>query len=292
MNVDPAWAVVVPLAGAVLCVFAGLRVVHWVARATTLGTFCAAMSVAWTVNRRGPLSHAVGGWAPPLGISLHGDGLAAVLLAVIAVVAALLSVYALRERALGSPHASSFFSLWFFAWAALDALVLSADVFNLYVALELMTLAAVALIAIDGGREALSAGLRYLFIALSGSLVYLLGVALLYGVHATLDLALLGARVDAGWINCVAFSLMTLGLGLKTALFPLHGWLPPAYVSTRPVIAALLSSLIGKARSSSCSGSGSRCFQPASRGTRGTIWGRSAARASSGARSWRCGRSG
>lgn len=246
MNVDAAWAVVVPLAGAVLCSFVGVRLVPWAARVTTLGTFGAAMSIVWTVNRRGPLSHAVGGWAPPLGISLRGDGLGAVLLAIIAVVAALLSAYALREREHGSRRARSFLSLWFFAWAGLNALVLSADIFNLYVTLELVTLAAVALIAMDGGREALSAALRYLFIALSGSLVYLLGVALLYGGHATLDLALLGARLDSGWVDGVAFSLMTVGLGLKTALFPLHGWLPPAYVSARPVIAAFLSSLIGK----------------------------------------------
>lgn len=246
MNVEVAWAVVVPLAGALLSSFAGQRIVHGLSWVTTLGTAGAALSVSWSVARRGPLQHAVGGWLPPLGIQLRADGLAAMLLATLAVVGALLSVHAIRDRETTRQRARSFFSLWFFAWGALNALVLSADIFNLYVTLELTTLASVGLIAIRGGRDALRASLRYLLIALSGSLVYLLGVAITYGVHASLDLTELGARANSSSASWVAFSLMTLGLSLKTALFPLHGWLPPVYVSARPVVAAFLSSLIGK----------------------------------------------
>lgn len=247
MNIEMAWAVVIPLAGALLSSLVRQRVAPRLAWVTTLGTAGAALNVSWSVARHGPLQHAVGGWLPPLGINLRADGLAAVLLATVAVVGALLSVHAIRDRETTRRRARSFFSLWFSAWGALNALVLSADIFNLYVTLELTTLASVGLIAIHGGREALRAALRYLLIALSGSLVYLLGVALTYGVHASLDLTELGTRDASSPASWVAFSLMTLGLGLKMALFPLHGWLPPVYVSARPVVAAFLSSLVGKA---------------------------------------------
>jgi multicomponent Na+:H+ antiporter subunit D len=198
MNSELAWAVLVPLVGAVLSFLAGRRAGRWVAGIATLGTLCAASTAAVAVGTRGPLRHLVGGWGPSLGITLRADGLAAVMLLTIGVVGALISTHVIRDRSTDSRLAGSFFSLWLFAWAALNALVLSADIFNLYVTLELATLAAVALIAIGGDREALTAGLRYLLFALPGSLVYLLGVALLYGMHASLDVTVLGARVAPG----------------------------------------------------------------------------------------------
>ena len=74
---------------------------------------------------------------------------------------------------------------------------LSGDLFNLYVALELLTFAAVPLACVDGRAETLAAALRYLLFALFGSIFYLLGAALLYGAFGTLDIALLGERIAA-----------------------------------------------------------------------------------------------
>lgn len=239
-----ALAVVVPLIGALADMLLRGRAQRWAAACTVGATVAVAFRVAWFVSTVGVQRLAVGGWGAPLGIELRADGLAALLLVITAVVGALCCVPALLSRAADADD--RLFTLWFFAWAALNALVLSADVFNLYVTLELTTLSAVGLIALSGAPQALRAAVRYLLFALCGSMLYLLGVALLYGAHATLELTALGTRLRPDALGFTALGLMTVGLCLKAALFPLHGWLPPAYAHSRPTISALLSAVIGK----------------------------------------------
>jgi formate hydrogenlyase subunit 3/multisubunit Na+/H+ antiporter MnhD subunit len=241
-----AWTIVAPLSGAALSVLSEKRATM-VTGFASLATIACVTRAVWQVGTRGVLRHAVGGWSAPLGITLRADGLAALLLTTFAVVGPLVSTYALRRHRRLRRRANRFLSLWLFAWAALDALALSADVFNLYVTLELVTLAAVGMIVLDGMPEALDAGLRYLLLALVGSLFYLTGVAFLYAMTATLDIELLRLRTTPGPTVWTALSLMTVGLCLKAGLFPLHAWLRPAYASPTPMVGALLSGLIGKA---------------------------------------------
>ncbi|HEY4748571.1 MAG TPA: proton-conducting transporter membrane subunit, partial [Steroidobacteraceae bacterium] len=125
------------------------------------------------------------------------------------------------------------------------------DLFNLFVALELLTFSAVPLVCLDGRPETLAAALRYLLFALFGSVLYLLGTALLYGSYGTLDIALLAYRISAEPVVapavCVAAGLMTAGLLAKAALFPLHLWLPPAHANAPAAASAVLSALVVKA---------------------------------------------
>jgi len=139
-----------------------------------------------------------------------------------------------------------FWPLFLFLWTALNALFLSADIFNLYVTLELLGFAAVTLVALAGKRAALTAALRYLFVSLSASLFYLLGVGLVYGQCATVDLPLLAAKAQPGPALWVALALMTGGLIAKAALFPMHFWLPPAHANAPAPVSALLSALVVK----------------------------------------------
>ena len=110
------------------------------------------------------------------------------------------------------------------------------------------------LVCLDGRPETLTAALRYLLFALFGSVLYLLGTALLYGAYGTLDIVLLAYRISAEPVVapavCVAAGLMTAGLLAKTALFPLHLWLPPAHAGAPAAASAVLSALVVKARSS------------------------------------------
>ena len=122
-----------------------------------------------------------------------------------------------------------FWTLLMGVWAGLNAVWLGGDLFTLYVALELLTFGAVPLVSLDGRAETLAAALRYLLFALLGSVLYLLGAALFYGGYGTLDIALLSGLVRAEPVVWVAVALMTAGLIAKTALFPLHLWLPPAH---------------------------------------------------------------
>ena len=89
--------------------------------------------------------------------------------------------------------------------------------------------------------------MRYLLFALLGSVLYLLGTALLYGAYGTLDIALLSSRVRAGPAAWAALSLMTAGLLAKAALYPLHLWLPPAHAGAPAPASAVLSGLVVKA---------------------------------------------
>ncbi len=120
------------------------------------------------------------------------------------------------------------------------------DLFTLYVALELLTFAAVPLVSLDGRAETLQAALRYLLFAILGSMFYLVGAALLYGSYGTLDIALLAQRVHADPATIAAAAIMTSGLLAKTALFPLHLWLPPAHAGAPAAASAVLSALVVK----------------------------------------------
>lgn len=140
-----------------------------------------------------------------------------------------------------------FWPLWLLLWSGLNALFLSADLFNWFITLEIVTLAAVPLIILSGGANALGAGMRYLLVALSASLLYLLGVVLLYGAVGTLDVKSLALEIQSGPTIWMAMFLIILGLLTKMAVFPLHVWLPPTLFRAPAVVSALLSALVIKA---------------------------------------------
>ena len=140
-----------------------------------------------------------------------------------------------------------FWTLLLAVWGALNAVFIGGDLFNLYVALELLTFAAVPLVSLDGRAETLAAALRYLLFALFGSILYLLGAVLLYGAYGTLDIVLLSSRIRAEPVAWAAISLMTAGLLAKAALYPFHLWLPPAHAGAPAPASAILSGLVVKA---------------------------------------------
>jgi multicomponent Na+:H+ antiporter subunit D len=152
-----------------------------------------------------------------------------------------------RPSAVDSRAPTTFWVLLLAIWGALNTVFLGGDLFTLYVALELVTFAAVPLVSLDGRAETVQAALRYLLFALLGSVLYLLGTALLYGSYGTLDIVLLSHRIRAEPVALVAAASMTTGLLAKTALFPLHLWLPPAHAGAPAAASAILSGLVVKA---------------------------------------------
>ncbi|MCC5993228.1 MAG: hypothetical protein JJT99_11980 [Rhodobacteraceae bacterium] len=209
----------------------------------------AALMLARAVWQDGAVLLTLGGWAPPLGIALRADGLAAALTLMSALVMAAVALAArfeMRTRRVGARAAFGFWPLMLLLWGALNAVYVSRDLFNLYVGIELLSLAAVALVALSGTAQALAAALRYMIFALAGSLLYLAGVVLSYAAHGTLDIGLLGERIPAH-SDALALGLMTAGLLAKTALFPFHVWLPTAHAAAPAPASALLSALVPKA---------------------------------------------
>jgi formate hydrogenlyase subunit 3/multisubunit Na+/H+ antiporter MnhD subunit len=202
-------------------------------------------AAAGRLMEQGPWRHSVGGWGAPLGIDLYLDGLSVLMMAMTAVVALGISVYS--SAYFSDAAARHFWPLWLLLWSALNGIFLSADLFNLYVTLELLGLSAAALGALTGTREAVAANLRYLLVGLLGSMTYLLGVALIYASYGVLDIGLVAQAVEPGPVAWTAMALMFGGLLLKAALFPMHFWLPPAHANAPAPVSAALSALVVKA---------------------------------------------
>ncbi|MCW2272476.1 NADH-quinone oxidoreductase subunit J [Rhodoblastus acidophilus] len=246
------FAVLTPVAGILLSFALGGRAAERITLALAPIGLALAGFIAFLVARSGaPLVYVIGGLPPPLGIALRADGASATMMVAAALIVPAAAFYARAKFATPDGVAESRGALTFWImlqaiWAALNLIFLGADLFNLYVALELLTFAAVPLVCIDGRPETLAAALRYLLFALFGSISYLLGVALLYGGYGTLDIVLLGERIAATPLVWTAAALMTAGLLAKTALFPLHIWLPPAHANAPAAASAVLSGLVVK----------------------------------------------
>lgn len=239
-----------PLAWAVLTLlldFSKGRVVTWLG---ILVQVLVSLGLWAAVASDGGFLYLLGGWQAPLGIELRVDGLAVTFVLLTALVAAACGWHASIYLDPGKPWHRYFWPLFWFLWAGLNAVWLGGDLFNLYVGLELISLAAVGLVALGGRADALRAAIRYLMAALLGSLAYLLGVALIYGQFGTLSLAGVTELINSGDVQSgltFPLMLMLLGLALKTALFPMHGWLPPAHGIAKSPVSALLSALVVKA---------------------------------------------
>jgi formate hydrogenlyase subunit 3/multisubunit Na+/H+ antiporter MnhD subunit len=246
-------ALILPVGGMLLAFVLGGRAAERLALAVLgLGALLACL-VAGAVYRAGaPLAYLVGGWAPPLGLTLLADGVAATMLLTSALVLGAVALFGRTGHATpaGLTEARAPFAFWCFLLAlagALAAAFLGGDLFNLFVAIEMLTFAALALACLDGRPSQFRAELRYLLFVLIGSVLYLLGTALLYGGYGTLDIWLLAGRARADAPTMLAAALMTAGLVAKMALFPLHLWLPPAHAGAPPAASALLSGLVVKA---------------------------------------------
>lgn len=245
MNSLPVWPIILPLSAALLAVVWPRRSA-WIGISASLATVFATLLLVWQVASQGPVIHALGGWEPGLGIALRADALATTLLLMSSLVTLAAGWYATGYFSTAAKQ-SQFWPIWLLMVTALHALFLSADLFNLYVTLELLGLSAVALAAMGGGRAAVAAALRYLTVGLLGSMAFLAGVALLYARYGTLDMLALAEVVGPEPASWLALGLMSAGLLVKSALFPLHFWLPPAHANAPAPVSAVLSALVVKA---------------------------------------------
>lgn len=188
----------------------------------------------------------IGNWGAPLGIDLSVDGLSILMILLTGVLTPILSFYS-AEYFSKNEKSYRFWPLWWLLITGLNGLFVSSDAFNIYVCLELIGLSAAALVALQATRAALEAALRYLLVGLLGSLFYLMAVTLLYRSYGTLDLQQIAALSNGGLTDGIVMSLLTIGLLLKVALFPLHFWLPSAHANAPTSVSAILSALVVKA---------------------------------------------
>lgn len=240
------WALVslsLPLATGLLLLLLNRRW-GWVVIVSSALSLMAAWAALQTVVHGGSETLNLGGWDSPLAIRLHLMPVSALLLVFTALVHFLVAIYAERSRH-SQTRDTDYWPLASLLHGSLAALWLSSDLFNWYVTLELLGLVAVALVAISGPK-AYGPALRYLMLSLAASLCYLMGVALIYGRYGVMDLSLLSEITEADAATHTALLLMSLGLMLKAALWPLHLWLPGAHSSAPTAVSALLSALVVK----------------------------------------------
>lgn len=185
--------------------------------------------------------YALGQWPAPFGIVLVLDRLSALMLLLTAVLALASLLYALR----GSDKNGSYFhALFHLQLMGLNGAFLTGDIFNLFVFFEVLLIASYGLLLHGGSAERLRSGFHYVTFNLAASALFLIAVALLYGLLGTLNMADLARAVraaqpqDAAWIRAGALLLLVV-FGAKAALLPLYFWLPPAYGAAAAPVAAL-----------------------------------------------------
>lgn len=253
----PALIVIVPLLVALIMPVLGRGDKPWLL--ATLASWAGfAMTVALQVQVSGlaqssgaipaVISYPIGNWQVPWGIEFRVDVLNAFILLVIAMISAVVTFYARLSVAQAIPpeRLPFFYSAWLLFISGLLGVTMSGDVFNVYVLIEISALASYTLVAMGRyqNRKALQGSINYLVLGTIGAGFFLIGVGYLYSVTGTLNMADLSMRLEPLHGNrtvITAFGFLLIGLSIKMALFPLHGWLPDAHGYAPPIVSALLS---------------------------------------------------
>lgn len=190
----------------------------------------------------------MGEWSIPLGINLVLDGLSSLLLLAISIVSAAAMLFSARYMEQYTAK-TKYLSLFMLMVTGMNGVVLSGDIFNLFVFLEIASIASYALVGFGGGPEELEASFKYTVLGSIASVFILFGIALIYGNTGTLNMAYISKAIQGSGINAgltFALALFIVGFGLKSALVPFHAWLPDAHPSAPAPISAMLSGVLIK----------------------------------------------
>ena len=242
----PALLIVVPLLTAPLVVLLRARGTAWAASTIASATaFAIAVAISASVRAGNVITYDMGSWAAPYGIALGIDSFGTLLLLIVtgASTLTLLACRVSLASEIEEQRQPLFFSAWLLALAGLSGIAASADAFNIFVFMEISSLASYVIVAGGPDRRALPAVFKYLIMGTIGATFYLIGVGLIYMMTGTLNLGDMEARLgDVTDIDpvLVAAGFITVGLALKAAVFPLHVWLPNAYCYAPHAVTAFL----------------------------------------------------
>ena len=250
----PVLIIVIPLIFAVIIPLVARlnRLLPWII-ATTITFFCFLISISLliTVQDTGKISYWLGGWEPPWGIEYVVDYMSAFVLVVVSFLAFIVSFYSRRsvEMEINEDKRPAFYSIYMLFVTGLMGIVITGDIFNIYVFLEISSLAGYALVAIGRKREALVASYNYLILGTIAATFIVIGIGYLYMATGTLNIADLRERLPEIYHSkmvLTAFAFFTVGFSLKIALFPLHTWLPSAYRYAPSVVSSIMAATATK----------------------------------------------
>jgi multicomponent Na+:H+ antiporter subunit D len=248
----PALQVVLPLIAAVVCAAVRQRHVCWlITLACSLALPVIAFGLLWQVEKYGPISYALGGFEPPVGIEYRVDAPNAFLLVLVSLIGAAVTIYAPRSVAdeIAPERQGWFYSMYLMCIAGLLGMCITGDAFNVFVFMEISSLAMYTLIALGQERRALVAAFQYLIIGTVGATFYVVGVGFIFAMTGTLNLVDIAGKlpqVEQIRPLIAALAFIVIGIGLKLAMFPLHLWLPNAYAYAPTVATAFIAATATK----------------------------------------------
>ncbi|KZE99993.1 MAG: Na+/H+ antiporter subunit D [Rhodococcus sp. (in: high G+C Gram-positive bacteria)] len=245
--------VLIPLFAAALTLVAGRR--PRVQRLITVVALVAVVAVSgallYLADRDGTSALQVGGWDSPIGISLVVDRLAAMMLVVSSIVLLAVMIYSIgqgiRDGDENQP-VSIFLPTYLALTAGICNAFLAGDLFNLYVGFEVLLAASFVLLTLGASADRVRAGVSYVMVSMVSSLIFLVGIALVYGATGTLNLAHIATRLDdiPTGTRTAIFAVLLVAFGIKAAVFPLSTWLPDSYPTAPAPVTAVFAGLLTK----------------------------------------------
>jgi multicomponent Na+:H+ antiporter subunit D len=248
----PMLIIVIPLISAFLCLLLGLWrkgvCYYWVILVLSLCSL-ASIDTLLAVIHGGTIHYHLGGWPPPFGIEYVIDHLNAMMLVIVSVISLIVAIYSKVSVEQELPDkVVYFYTVFLLQVTGFLGIVITGDLFNLYVFLEIGSLAGYALVAV-GEDGAPVACFRYIVMGTIGACFYLLGVGYIYLSTGSLNMAdvyQLLPQLYKSKVVLTAVSFMLAGLAVKMALFPVHVWLPDAYTKAPSAASALIAPLMTK----------------------------------------------
>jgi proton-translocating NADH-quinone oxidoreductase chain N len=244
-RVNPVLLIAVPLGLTFiipLCGFVSKQIAKFIPVLGMLFNLVVAISLIPVVIRA-PIIVRLGGFPIPFGINLVADPLAVFLAGLIALIGLLISIYATDYIKKGSVQ--SYHMLYLLLLVGATGIVLTGDIFNLFVFFEILCISSYALVAYNQDKPGIEAGIKYLIQGTVGSGLILIGIALLYGQFGTLNMARITQQIHSTTPLSIFIPLAFLiaGFGVEAALLPLNAWLPDAHSSAPSSISAILSGI-------------------------------------------------
>ncbi|WP_040838665.1 Na+/H+ antiporter subunit D [Nocardia brevicatena] len=205
----------------------------------------------YTADRDGTTAVQVGGWETPIGITIVVDRLSAAMLVVSSIVLLAVAVYGagqnIRDRAARQPT-SIFWPTYLVLSAGVSMAFLAGDLFNLFVGFEILLVASFVLLTLGATAERIRAGVAYVMVSMVSSLIFLIGLAVVYGATGTLNLAHLALRMSTlpDGVRYAVYAVLLVAFGIKAAVFPLSNWLPASYPTAPAPVTAVFAGLLTK----------------------------------------------
>lgn len=250
-NLVISYLVIVPLAAAFLIIIFGKiarpagSIIASVASACSLAI---SIILSVSITKYGVLIHKVGGWMPPAGIPMIVDGYSVLILLISSFITMMVTLYSVSYVKIYT-DTWKYFTLLMLMMAGVNGVIVSGDIFNMFVYLEIASLATYALVAFGNEAEALEASFKYAVMSSVASALMLIGIAFIYSYTSTLNMAYIGKFISenpAAKVMSFVSVLFLAGLGLKAAMAPFHAWLPDAYTKAPAPIPAISSGVLIK----------------------------------------------